>query len=152
MKVLTSAKRLLKINRIKIYIFSGCIFSFVLLIGVYLIYSIRTYPGTLPSKYEGTIIEDLYISRRPIDGENSLEHVASKWLPVGSNIEEAVNYLQWNGFTIEGIKKHDQGNTSMYLRKHVSTNLFASYQFMITLNFENGIITSSTAQVLRRSL
>ncbi|MDL2260607.1 hypothetical protein LJB99_07065 [Deltaproteobacteria bacterium OttesenSCG-928-K17] len=152
MDLYISIKNILKRHKGKISVlFLLGVFLVLTFVG-YILYSYHTYPGRLPSKYSGTLIESLYENRRSLDGDLSLERIIGEWIPLNSELDDALHYLESIGFTITGIEDYGAERVDVYLVNFVSSNLFMTWQFMITLNCRNGVIISRSAFVLGRSL
>lgn len=151
MKSSVSLKGVLKRHKWKIVILL-LLSVFVLAALSYIFYSYQAYPGRLPDKYKGTLVEALYENKRLLDDELSFERIVGKWIPANSDLGEVLHYLESIGFTVTGTQDHGEGKFDVYLVNFVSSNFFLDWQFMVTLSCSNGVIVSRSASVLKRSL
>jgi len=93
---------------------------------VFLIYVLYTYeiPSGMPSKYKGTIIEDLYtVNVKTVSAEKKsvLKEIMSKWIPNGTPCAQLLGILQQANFELIHIKQSGDGNTILLFRSDIAT-------------------------------
>lgn len=123
-----------------------CVLMLIMIMAGYVIYNFFTMPGSMPSKYKSTLIEDLYtIDTKEFDsiGKEKAIKISNKWLPVGSDASESLNYLFELGFESFAPDEMEDKSVRIILSKKISTNLFTTRIFTVILVVKDAEIESS---------